>query len=105
MNDALLRTARSLHQAGRLSEATRLYRQILDADPQHFDALVMLGVALLESGQREDANAIADDGINTAESSRDLYNLGYLLERLERSNDALLGYNAALAERGLPGTA
>ncbi len=97
MNDALLRTARSLHQAGRLSEATHLYRQILEADPKHFGALVMLGVALLESGQREEANRIADDGIKTAKASRDLYNLGYLLERLERTNDALLSYNAALA--------
>src|SRR6266850_376493 len=97
MNDALLRIARSLHRAGRLSEATRLYRQILDADPERFDALVMLGVALLESGQREEANAVADDGIKTAKASRDLYNLGYLLERLERTNDALLSYNAALA--------
>jgi hypothetical protein len=43
-----------------LSEATRLYRQILETDPKHFDALLMLGVALLESGQREEANVIAD---------------------------------------------
>ena len=59
MNDALLRTARSLHQAGRLSEGRRFYRQILVADPERFDELVMLGVALLKSGQCEDANAIA----------------------------------------------
>ena len=40
----ILAVARSHFQAGRLEEAEQLYRQILDVDPDHVDALNLLGV-------------------------------------------------------------
>ena len=33
-----------LHQAGRIADAERLYRQILQVDPNHADALHLLGL-------------------------------------------------------------
>ena len=42
--------ALGLHQAGRLSEAQGLYRQVLAADRRHFDSLHLLGLSLVQSG-------------------------------------------------------
>jgi tetratricopeptide (TPR) repeat protein len=49
--DPRLDQALELHQAGRMAEATALYRQVLAADAGNFDALHMLGVALCQGGQ------------------------------------------------------
>ena len=38
------------HQAGGLREAESIYRQILDADPQHSDAWHLLGVSACQAG-------------------------------------------------------
>ncbi len=47
--------ALSLHRAGRASDAARLYRQILQGQADHADALHLLGVASLECGQPQEA--------------------------------------------------
>ena len=39
------------HQAGRLAEAELLYRQILAAQPNHADALHLLGVMAQQVGR------------------------------------------------------
>lgn len=44
-----------LHEAGRLREAERLYRSMLDVDPRHPDALHLLGVLLTQTGDYSDA--------------------------------------------------
>jgi uncharacterized protein (TIGR02466 family) len=44
-----------LHEAGRLREAERLYRSMLDVDPRHPDALHLLGVLLTQVGDYTDA--------------------------------------------------
>lgn len=43
------------HRAGRLAEAESIYRQVLAVDPAHFDALHLLGVAVLQAGRPEEA--------------------------------------------------
>ena len=45
----------SHHQASRLEPAERLYRQIIAADPNHVDALHMLGVVVGQRGQLNEA--------------------------------------------------
>jgi predicted O-linked N-acetylglucosamine transferase (SPINDLY family) len=59
--------ALELHQSGRRDEAERIYREILDADPDHRDALHLLGVVAYEAGRHDEALglirlAIAADG-------------------------------------------
>ena len=43
------------HEAGRLAEAERLYRSMLDSEPHHPDALHLLGVLLTQRGEYDDA--------------------------------------------------
>jgi predicted O-linked N-acetylglucosamine transferase (SPINDLY family) len=50
-----LQMAVSLHQQGRLSEAAKLYRSLIDADPQNSHALHLLG--LIEAGMGHFAEA------------------------------------------------
>ncbi|MFN5755655.1 MAG: tetratricopeptide repeat protein [Planctomycetia bacterium] len=55
------------HLAGRRDEAERIYREILDADPDDRDALHLLGVAAYQAGRHDEALgliqlAIAADG-------------------------------------------
>ena len=42
--ESTLATAVEHHQSGRLPEAAAIYRQVLDADPDHADANHLLGV-------------------------------------------------------------
>src|ERR1700722_699946 len=48
---ALLQQGIGHHRAGRLSEAERHYRQALDLDPGHVEALVLLGMTAGQGGQ------------------------------------------------------
>ena len=48
----------SLHQAGRIDEARRVYEAVLAIDPQHFAALHMLGVSFVQTGDLERAVAL-----------------------------------------------
>src|SRR6202012_1650304 len=41
------------HQAGRLDDAERLFRQVLAADPRHADSLHLLGVVAYQTGRRD----------------------------------------------------
>ena len=43
------------HQAGRLQNAEQIYRQILEVDPDHAEALHLLGVIAHQSGRHEQA--------------------------------------------------
>ena len=85
------------HQAGRLNEAERGYRQILQQEPGHADSLHLLGVIALQTGSLEPALAL----IQSAASLRPdgaVYrnNLGQVLERLGRRDEAAEAYEAAI---------
>lgn len=43
------------HRAGRLSEADRLYREVLARDPDHSQAVFLLGVLAVQAGRLDDA--------------------------------------------------
>jgi len=52
--------AMALHGAGQPAAAAALYREVLAADPGHFDALHLLGVAVMAQGQAAEALALID---------------------------------------------
>ena len=55
---SLLETAILHHRVGRLSEAERLYREVLALDPNHALATFHLGVLALQAGRHDDAVAM-----------------------------------------------
>jgi len=51
----LMQQALALHQQGEFVAAERLYQHVLQRQPQHFDALHLLGVLARQRGQPERA--------------------------------------------------
>jgi predicted O-linked N-acetylglucosamine transferase (SPINDLY family) len=86
------------HQAGRLGEAERLYRQVLQADSRHADALHFLGVLAHQAGRNDMAveligKAIAQNGRVPAFHN----NLGNALKAQGKFQDAAAAYAYALS--------
>ena len=52
-----------LHQAGRLPEARRQYEQLLTMQPQHFDALHLLGLLFNQQGSPEQALPLVQQAV------------------------------------------
>jgi hypothetical protein len=95
--DATLRQAFQHHQAGRLAEAERLYRGILQIVPDHLDVSNNLSIALIGQGRLDEAVtvlrriiAVAPDYV-TAHS-----NLGNVLFQQGKPDEAEVSYRRAL---------
>ena len=96
----LLQRAIELHRNNRLSEASLLYHEVLASQPNHADALYLLGVF---EGQRGRHDLAADligraAGINP-ENPKIHYNLGNALRELNRFEEALRSYDNVLRLR------
>lgn len=85
------------HQSGRLAEAERGYREILQAQPGHADSLHLLGVIALQTGNPEPALTLIERAVALRPDGA-VYrnNLGQVLERLGRVEDAANAYQAAI---------
>src|SRR5258705_8974798 len=64
--DAALQEAVRQHQAGRVSEAEKLYRRILRERPSHPGANNALGIALKDQGKLDEAAAVFRRAASTA---------------------------------------
>src|SRR6266436_4195969 len=86
------------YQAGRLSEAEQLYRQISNDQPNHFDALHFLGVIHHQRGNHAEAVRHIDAAltINPMLASA-CNNRGNALGELMRFEEAVANYNQAIA--------
>ena len=62
------------HQAGRLQAAEPVYRQILLADPNHADAIHLLGVIAHQAGRHEVAVQYIERAIRLNGSVAPFYN-------------------------------
>lgn len=85
------------HEAGRLSEAEAIYRQILAVQPQHAEVHHLIGVIAHQRGQDEMAVEWIRRAIELGGGSAVAYsNLGEAYRALSRLDDALAAYGRAL---------
>ena len=85
------------HQGGRLQAAEEIYRQILQADPRHADAMHLVGVIALQTGNP----AVAVEYIERAigwDGDRAIFhsNLGEAYRSLRRLPEAIACFRRAL---------
>ncbi len=86
------------HRAGRLSEAERIYRALLDLKPDHFDALHLLGVVQLQRGRLADARHMIEAALALNDRSADAHShYGNVLGALGCHAEAVASYERALA--------
>jgi tetratricopeptide (TPR) repeat protein len=94
---AELQRGLALHQQGHLLEAGETYRQILAVDPQHVDALNLMGVVMQAAGDLE----MAEDLLTRATKLAPDYfapfaNLGNALQAMGRLSEAIDAFHTAL---------
>jgi predicted O-linked N-acetylglucosamine transferase (SPINDLY family) len=94
----------ALHQAGQTTEAREKYVQVLELQPQHFDALHLSGVIAIQNGDFEQALALIDKAIaidpgNSAHAPA-YSNRGSALRSLGRNREALASFDKALDLKG-----
>jgi len=98
--EAPLAQAVAFHRRGDLGEAARRYRALLREDPQHFQALLLLGRLLHEEGCHDEALMLAGRALRIDPGSFEaLMQQGLALRALGRLADAALSYEAALMRR------
>jgi len=94
----LFQRAAQHHQAGALSQAEAIYREILAADPQHADALHYLGVLALAVGHQQVAVDLMEASLAVhPNNSACLSDLGLAYRDLNRIEDTIASFRQALA--------
>ena len=95
---AKLNQGKALHRQGKLADAERCYGEVLQRQPDHFDALHLVGVIARQTRRTERGVELIKKAIglnpNVAEAH---YNLGNALRDLKRSEEALASYDKAIA--------
>jgi tetratricopeptide (TPR) repeat protein len=92
------RDAMARHQGGELDQAQGLYRDILRDQPDHADALHMLGLAAHQQGRNEDAKRLIADAVKIDDQNAFYHNnLGEVMRVLGETGGAASCYRAAIA--------
>lgn len=95
---ALAARAADLQRKGKLQQAEALYRDILQREPQHFDALQLLGALCNQTRRFDDALDYLDRAIALHPRYAGAHaNRGVALRKLGRIAEALAAYDTALA--------
>jgi tetratricopeptide (TPR) repeat protein len=94
----LLAQARTNHQTGNLLEAERLYLQILQTQPDQFDARHFLGILRDQQGRHVEALELIAAALEIKPSAIPaLWNYAIVLRKLKRHEEALASYEKMLA--------
>ena len=89
--------ALALHRKGQLVQARTLYEEILHAQPEHIEALRLLGLIDFHSGNYTRAIDLFDKAIALKpDYAETYYNRGMVLEHLGQSDAALASYDKAI---------
>jgi predicted O-linked N-acetylglucosamine transferase (SPINDLY family) len=96
----ILAIARQHHQAGRLREAEAIYRQVLQVQPAHPDALHLLGVIAHQAGQHTTAVSYISQAIAHNPGAAEYHNnIGEAYRAQGKLEEAIVAYRQALARR------
>ena len=94
----LLREAFAFHQQDKLGDAEKLYNEILKLDPNHFDALHLLGLLRHQRGRHAEALDLVGAALKINPDYADtLLNYGSILAALNRHEEALVYFDRTLA--------
>ena len=91
-----LHQAVGLHQQGRLAQAETIYRTILLEQPEHFDALHLLGVVRQQRRDPQEALRLIGAALKLQATAPALANYGSVLESLNRPLEALTCFEKAI---------
>ena len=95
---ALMRQAMAFHRASMLAEAAPYYRQILEQEPEHRDALHFLGVLSHQQGDDRAAVALIGRALALDDSDPALHaNIGIALKGCGEFEAAIAAYRRAIA--------
>jgi predicted O-linked N-acetylglucosamine transferase (SPINDLY family) len=93
-----LQVALAHHQAGHLSQAESIYQQILQAEPNHHDALHLLGVIAHQTGRDELAVELIGKALTLKPDLADAYcNLGSALQKQANLDAAIESFQKAIS--------
>jgi len=85
------------HQAGRLAQAEEIYRRILARQPDHAEALRLLGTLAAQSGRWDAAVELLRKAIGVKPDNAQAHNnLGNALARLGRIDEAVAAYRQSI---------
>jgi predicted O-linked N-acetylglucosamine transferase (SPINDLY family) len=86
------------HRAGRLGEAEALYRQVLARQPDHPDAMHLLGMLVLRTGRHNEAIELIRRAITLRPDAPEFHsNLASILLQAGRAGEAIAEFRASLA--------
>jgi tetratricopeptide (TPR) repeat protein len=95
---ARFREGLALHRQGDLSAAERIYREVLQREPRHFDALHMLGIVALQTRRTERGIELVRKAIGLNEKVAAAHNnLGKALLDLRHPGEALASFDKTIA--------
>ena len=95
--DAQLQQALDLHQQGQLAQAALAYQSLLEAEPEHFEALRLLGILHVQRGEHVQAIERLQHALRIDATHATLYlNLGSAQHALQQAEAALASYACAL---------
>jgi predicted O-linked N-acetylglucosamine transferase (SPINDLY family) len=84
------------HEAGRLTEARGLYQQVLALDQGHAEALRMLGIVLMQTGQLHRSIELIRQSITARPTAIAYVNLGNALNAGNDADGAIAAYHEAI---------
>ena len=84
------------HRAGRLAEAEGCYQRVLAADPNHADAMHLLGVIAHQFGRHELAVELIRQAIQQNEQPNYFFSLGNVFHSHRKLDEAVAAYRQAI---------
>lgn len=94
--DQILGQAYAAHQSGQLSEAEKLYRQVLHLNPHDSDAANLLGLLYIESRRFDKARKVIRNAIRSEpDDPQSHYNLGIAMHECGDPGEAIRHFGTA----------